>query len=98
MCQLTFTGENVLRSVDFLEAPDPDWSFAAGGDGLGSGLGAAHGGDARDPVRNGAAADGLLVGEGVAACCRVDDQFQGAGFEEIDGVGTSLVDFENGFD
>jgi hypothetical protein len=44
--------------VDFLKAPHADGIAGAGGDSLGGGSGAAHGGDVQDAVHHGAAADG----------------------------------------
>src|SRR5271163_378240 len=73
--------------VDLLQAPDADGIAAAGGDGFDGGAGSAHGGDARDAIGNGVLADQLFIRKGVRAAggC-VDDQVEGAGFDEVHGV------------
>src|ERR1019366_4366298 len=67
-----------------------------GGHAFGGGAGAAHGGDARDAVGDGAAADGLFVGEGGSAGSGVDGELDGPALEQMDHVGKAFIDLEHG--
>src|SRR5665811_49814 len=61
-----------------------------------SGARAAHRGDAWDAVGDGAAADGLLVGEGGRAGGGVDGELNVPALEQIDHVGTAFIHLEHG--
>ena len=72
--------------MDFLQAPDADGVAQAGGHALGGGARAAHSSDARHAVGYGAAADGLLIGEGAGAGGGVDGELNVPALEQIDRV------------
>ena len=69
-----------------------------GGDPLGGGLRGGERGDGGDTLEDSSAADGFFVEDGVLAAGRVDDELDAALFDEIDGVGAALVDFEDALD
>src|SRR5579871_3893811 len=80
-----FEGRSTFRStplaVDFLEAPNADGVLASRGHRLHRGLRAAHGCDARYSIGNSAAADGLLITEGVPARRSVNHKLQGSSLQ-----------------
>lgn len=84
-----------LGGVQRLQRADLGRVGAASGDAVGDRSGAAQCRDARDTLLHGGAADNFLVLEGMGAGRGVDDEVNLAVFDEVDDVGTPLVDLEH---
>src|ERR1019366_8573260 len=85
-----------LLLMYFLQAPHADGVAQSRSHTFGGGARAAHGGDARDAVSDGAAPDGLFIGEGGRAGGGVDGELNGPALEQIDHVGTAFIHLEYG--
>ena len=69
-----------------------------GGNALGRCLGGGDGGDGGNARQNRCAADGLLVKKGILAARGVDDELNTVALDQVDDVGTALLDLEDPLD
>ena len=86
-----------------LQRLHPHLSALEGGYAFGGGSSGAQRGDRRNAGGDGGSANGFFVKIGVGTVRRIDDELDAVGFDQIDGVGSSLfyfvdaIDYEVGF-